>query len=65
MLKSDFVLVLFSFAIPFSQNKIPPKKSFRNDKVATNLMKMGKFEKSLIKSRIALKLQSQSKTTTA
>jgi hypothetical protein len=39
------VLVVRSFATP-SQNKIPSKKrDFRNDtKVATNLMKVGKFE---------------------
>jgi two-component system NarL family sensor kinase len=40
----------------FSQNKIPSKKEVSEmTETATNLMKAGKFEKSLIKSRIALK----------
>lgn len=58
MLKIHF-LFLFSvlfFNPLFSQNKIPSKKEVSEmTETATNLMKAGKFEKSLIKSRIALK----------
>jgi two-component system NarL family sensor kinase len=58
MLKIRFLFLLsLLFCNPlFSQNKIPSKKEISEmTKVATNLMKAGKFEKSLIKSRIALK----------
>jgi signal transduction histidine kinase len=60
MFKFRFLLLLLSLALfcnpLFSQNKTPSKKEVSEMiKEATNLMKAGKFEKSLIKSRIALK----------
>jgi two-component system NarL family sensor kinase len=58
MLKIHFLFLLsvLFFNPLFSQNKIPSKKEVSEmTETATNLMKAGKFEKSLIKSRIALK----------
>jgi hypothetical protein len=57
MLKSDSCSCCpFFFAIPvFSKQNSFQKEVSEMTRVATNLMKAGKFEKSLIKSRIALK----------
>jgi two-component system NarL family sensor kinase len=61
MLRNRFLILLlllpFFFGnILFSQNKIPSQKEITKlVKEASNLMKEGKHEKSLIKSRIALK----------
>jgi len=61
MLRNRFLLLLLFlpafFGHPlFSQTEIPSKKELTElTTAATNLMKEGKFEKSLIKSRIALK----------
>lgn len=61
MLRNRFLLLLlflpafFGHAL-FSQTEIPSKKELTElTTAATNLMKEGKFEKSLIKSRMALK----------
>jgi hypothetical protein len=56
MLKSDSCSCCPFFCNPlFLKTKFLPKEISEMTKVATNLMKAGKFEKSLIKSRIALK----------
>jgi two-component system NarL family sensor kinase len=61
MLRHRFLLLLsllpiFLGDVLFSQNKIPTKTEINKlVQEATNLMKAGKFENSLIKSRIALK----------
>jgi hypothetical protein len=56
MLKSDSCSCCpFFFAIPVFSKQNSKKESSEMTKIATNLMKAGKFEKSLIKSRIALK----------
>jgi two-component system NarL family sensor kinase len=61
MFKIRFLLLFLSLTLfcnsLFSQNKIPTKEEIKEmTNEATVLMKAGKFEKSLIKSRTALKL---------
>jgi two-component system NarL family sensor kinase len=62
MLRNKYLFFLFFLPtffgnLLFSQNRIPSKKEMTELATeATNLMKAGKFEKSLIKSRIALKI---------
>lgn len=52
-----FLLLSLFYSTVFSQNQIPSKKEVREMTTeANNLMRVEKFEKSLIKSRIALKM---------